>query len=457
MNYAIIDIETTGGNALSDKITEIAIYIHDGKKVIDEYATLINPQRSIPPFITSLTGISNEMVANAPQFFEVAKKIVEITENSIFVAHNVNFDYRFVCQEFKLLGYNYHRKTLDSVRLSRKLLPGHASYSLGKICDDLGIGINGRHRAAGDALATVELFELLLEKGHVFQEVAFPEQFKLLKGIDTQAHRDLLNKLREQIGVYYFYDNDKRLIYIGKSINVKKRVAQHLRSNGSAKALEIRARIADISFEQTGSELIALLLESDEIKKHQPIYNRAQRRSIFPYALYSKYDFDGYINFYIEKTNKKFGEPVGTFLNKAEAQVKIFDLIEKYELCQKLCGQYKTEGSCFNYKVKTCNGACIGEENKEVYNKRALKLIADFSFENQNFIILDKGRSSEEKAIVHVRNGKYMGFGYVASEALNNTDFLVDSIKTYAHNRDVRQIIKNYVHQEKYESIVYID
>jgi len=162
--YAILDIETTGGSPKFEKITEIAIYVHDGTKVTDQYVTLINPERNIPYFITSLTGITNEMVEDAPRFYEVAKTIVEITEGKTIVAHNARFDYSFLREEFKALGFNFRRGLLDTVTLSRKLFPGYPSYSLGNICNNLGIVIEDRHRASGDALATVKLFELLLDK-----------------------------------------------------------------------------------------------------------------------------------------------------------------------------------------------------------------------------------------------------------------------------------------------------
>lgn len=162
--YAVVDIETSGGRAQVDKITEIAIYIHDGEKIVDEFSTLINPETYIPPFITRLTGINNDMVATAPKFYEVAKKIVLMTEGCLFVAHNAPFDYRFIQEEFKRLGYNYQRQTMCTVRMSRKIIPGMGSYSLGNLCQNLGITINNRHRAAGDALATTKLLELLLVK-----------------------------------------------------------------------------------------------------------------------------------------------------------------------------------------------------------------------------------------------------------------------------------------------------
>jgi len=162
--YSIIDIETTGQSAGKGKITEIAIYVHNGIEVVRSFSTLVNPECYIPYYITKLTGIDNQMIANAPKFYEIAKTIIELTAGCTFVAHNVVFDYRFVREEFKKLGYDYKRKTMCTVKLSRQYLPGHRSYSLGSICRDMDIRIDGRHRAAGDALATVKLFEIIMER-----------------------------------------------------------------------------------------------------------------------------------------------------------------------------------------------------------------------------------------------------------------------------------------------------
>ncbi len=454
MRYAIIDIETTGGNHRTERITEIAIYVHDGEKIVDEYATLINPEKHIPPFISGLTGITNQMVENAPKFFEVAKEIVLKTEDTIFVAHNANFDYSFIKNEFKQLGFNFNKKTLDTVRLSRKLLPGHASYSLGKICNDLGIKINGRHRAAGDALATVKLFEILLSKNEDFEVLANPEKYKLLKGIDDEAHKTIINSLPEKVGVYYFFDDDKKLIYIGKSLNVKQRVAQHLRNNKGKKSIEMKARIAEVHFELTGSELVALLLESAEIKKYQPIYNRSQRRTLYSYGLYSSYNLHGYIELKIEKISNKHGEPVATFTNKDEVQNNIYKQIEKYNLCQKLCGLYKSESGCFHYGIKKCNGACIQKESNIEYNKRALEFIQSFKLKPTSFFIVDKGKNDSEKAIIQICNGKYMGFGCIDAELVENKELMTDCIKKHADNRDVQHILNSFIRNRKFETLI---
>ena len=177
--YAIIDIETTGNTYKSGKITEIAIFIHDGFEIVDSFSSLINPECYISGFITRLTGIDNEMVKQAPRFYEVARKVVEMTKDTVFVAHNVNFDYKFIQEEFIRLGYDYQRKTMCTVRMGRKYLPGHKSYSLGKLCGELGISINGRHRAAGDALATVKVFEMIMDRKAQKEAKQDPSQLRL--------------------------------------------------------------------------------------------------------------------------------------------------------------------------------------------------------------------------------------------------------------------------------------
>lgn len=212
--YAIIDIETTGGSAKLEKITEIAIYLHDGKKITGEYSTLVNPERNIPYFITSLTGISNEMVENAPRFYEIAAKIIELTKGRIFVAHNVKFDYSFIRQEFKSLGYNFSRRLLDTCSLSRKLFPGYSSYSLGNICHELSIPVTDRHRASGDALATVRLFEMILEK----DSDRSAAESSLVRNPRISALNPMLDPAKidsipEEAGVYYFYNEKGDLIY----------------------------------------------------------------------------------------------------------------------------------------------------------------------------------------------------------------------------------------------------
>jgi DNA polymerase-3 subunit epsilon len=453
--YAIIDIETTGGSSRHEKITEIAVYLHDGEKITGEYSTLINPERNIPYFITNLTGITNEMVEDAPKFFEVAKKIIELTEGRTFIAHNARFDYSFIREEFKSLGYNYKRKLLDTVALSRKLFPGYRSYSLGNICRDLGIAINDRHRAAGDALATARLFGMCLEKDIEINgsRSGLIKNTRISK-LNPKLDPAVIENIPEDAGIYYFHDENRNLIYIGKSRNLFSRITTHLSNNTTGRSMEMRDAIASIEWEVTGSELIALIRESFEIKDNKPLYNRAQRRTSFQWGIFHSYDKNGYLNFSFRQLRDD--EPhLSVFTSKEKARQKLVQLTETYSLCQKLSGLYETDGVCFHYQVGICRGACNGEETPESYNERAEKALEEFVFKKKNFFIIDKGRSDEERCAVRIINGKYSGYGYFN---INEMGFglaaVHDCIGSSKDNRDIQVIIKSYLKHNRVEKIM---
>jgi DNA polymerase-3 subunit epsilon len=453
--YAIIDIETTGGSARIEKITEIAVYLHDGEKITGEFISLVNPERNIPYFITNLTGITNEMVENAPRFFEIAKTIVELTEGRTFVAHNARFDYSFIRQEFKSLGFNFKRSILDTVSLSRKLFPGYRSYSLGNICREMKINITDRHRATGDALATVRLFEILLEKdrelnGYKSNLIRNTRISKLNPKLDISK----IDAIPDEPGIYYFYDEDGRLIYIGKSRNLQQRISTHLSNNATNRAMEMRDLIADIDWEITGSELIALLRESYEIKDNKPYFNRAQRRTGFNWGIFSFRDEAGYVNFRCAQTNSD-DFPLSVFTSKERAKSKLESLVGTYELCQKLTGLYDTDGACFQYHVGICKGACCGKESPDAYNERANRAAEEFVFTRRNFFIIDKGRDEEERCAVKVVNGKFSGYGYFN---INDIGFglsaVHDCIKPSSDNHDIQIILKQYLRSNRIEKII---
>lgn len=455
--FAILDIETTGGSPKTEKITEIAIFFHDGEKVVDEWSTLLNPEKSIPYFITGLTGITNEMVADAPRFFEVAKELVERTEDYTIVGHNVNFDYSFIKSEFKRLGFEYDRKTLCTVKLSRKILPGHKSYSLGKICKELGIEIRNRHRAAGDALATVKLFELLRDnqQGENGPEL-ISESSGRYKNLNENLVVEDIQNLPEDCGTYYFFDDKQQLLYIGKSKNIRHRVLSHLGNATSKRAIEMKQRIHSISYELTGSELIALLKESREIKEQKPMYNRAQKRSSFYWGLYTGKDEYGYISFKLLKISDTPDDPVTCFNSKKEARESLTKMVEKNWLCQKLSGLYQTEGACFHHSIRQCNGACLQGEAVSVYNKRAVTLLDNLKLDRGNVLIIDNGRENDERSLVRIEKGMYMGYGYInVNDSYLGIEQMLDNIQPALDNRDIRQILKNWLKNNKVEKMIY--
>ncbi len=442
--YAIIDVETTGLSPGNEKITEIAIVLHDGKKITDSFSTLLDPQKKIPYRITRMTGISNQMVKGKPKFYEVAKQIVEMTQNRILVGHNVRFDYNFLRSEFKSLGYELNLETLDTVKMSRQLIPGRKSYSLGKLCESVGIENKSRHRALGDAMATAELFEMLLA---LKNEVDNPELFNG----KSSFNKSITENLPHETGVYYFFNGDDEIIYVGKSTDIHNRVLSHLNNNMHKRALEMKSAIVRVEYEITGSELVALLLESHEIKKHQPFYNRAQKRTFFNYGLYSFYDDNGYLNLKLMRIIDELN-PLFTYSSMQEAKDHLFSLTEKYALCQKLNGLYKTNGACFHYQIGQCSGACIGEEPAESYNKRVHEALDNYHFGNESFFVVDKGKNEEEKSVIKIENGKYAGFGYVDKNC-NDIDVINENIKPMKDNREVRQIINSYLKKYKLKTV----
>ncbi|MCO6175823.1 exonuclease domain-containing protein [Flavobacterium sp. NRK F10] len=449
--YAILDIETTGGQYNEEGITEIAIYKFDGHDVVDQFISLVNPEIPIQPFVVKLTGINNAMLRSAPKFFEVAKRIIEITEGSIIVAHNASFDYRVIRMEFNRLGYDFTRPTIDTVELSKKLIPDQRSYSLGKLVRGLGIPIADRHRASGDAMATVKLFKLLLSKDKEKEIVKGFVKTELKSGMSPKL-LDIVENLPSKTGIYYIHNEKGDVIYIGKSKNIKKRVNQHF-TGTSSKSKKIQREVYAVTFEETGSELIALLKESEEIKINKPIYNRAQRRTIFQWALYTEKNEKGYLALKVQKADGRKKE-ITSFGTQQEGRTFLFKITEKYHLCQKINGLYDTKKSCFQYDIKQCYGACIDKEKPEEYNQRVQTFIAESSFENNTMVIIDKGRSVEEKSAVLIENGIYKGYCfYDLNHQIINVDILKNLISPMQHNRDIKTIIQSFIRKNKVKII----
>lgn len=441
--YAILDIETTGGQFNEEGITEIAIYKFDGHEIVDQFISLVNPEIPIQPFVVKLTGINNAMLQSAPKFFEVAKRIIEMTNDCIIVAHNASFDYRILRTEFRRLGYDFEAQTLCTVELSKKLLPEQPSHSLGKLVRALGIPMADRHRASGDALATVKLFKILLEKDLEKEIVKDFIKLEIEKGIAPKL-LDIVAKLPAKTGVYYIHNEKGNLVYIGKSRNIKKRINQHF-TGTSTKCKKIQAEVFTVTYDETGSELIALLKESEEIKINKPIYNRAQRKSIFQLALYAKKDKNGYINLKLQKADGRKKE-ITSFTSLQEGKNALFRITSHYNLCQKLTGLYHTKTNCFQYSIKECDGACIGIVSPEEYNARVLSFIEKNSFENQNMVLIDKGRTLSERSAVLIENGIYKGYAfYDLNYQINNIEILRNIIIPMQNNRDTKNIIQGHI------------
>lgn len=401
MEYAILDIESTGGKYNEEGIMEIAIHRFNGEEVVDQFISLINPEREIQPFVVKLTGINAKMLTTAPKFHEVAKRIIEITENAVLVAHNAQFDYRILRTEFRRLGYDFKRKTLCTVDLSKQLIPDAESHSLGKLVRSLGIPVGDRHRANGDALATLKLFKLLLAKDtdkSIIKQIIKEENLGEL----SPTQLEIVEALPSATGVYYMHDKDGEITYISKSNNIKKRVNQHFTNVGDF-ARKLQKSTKRVSYERTGGELAGLIKEAIEIRKNRPKYNKKPNQKGFSHGIYLKENEEGIIHLVAERANHR------------NARLSSFSSLKSTK--------------SFLQKLKERYGVNL-ERHQEHQNELVHELFLDFSTFKRNIILVDKGRELGEKSVFLIKNGELVGMGYAELNHQINNIAILESLLT---------------------------
>ncbi|MEO0505134.1 MAG: exonuclease domain-containing protein [Bacteroidota bacterium] len=415
MLYTIVDIETTGNGLKGNCITEISMFKFDGEQIVDEFTSLVNPNAPIPYYITSLTGIDDGMVKNAPTFAEIADKVLAFTKDGIFIAHSVNFDYGVIKEEFRRIGIDFVRKKLCTVRLSRKLVPGFQSYSLGKLCSSLDIPLQNRHRARGDAHATVLLFQLLLGKADAAELIQKSLNARSQEAVlPPHLPKSVVNSIPQEAGIYYFKNTKGEIIYVGKAKNLKKRVLGHFYDK-SEKELKLCRETADISFETTGSELVALLKESAEIKKHYPRYNSAQKKPLSRFAIFSYEDRNGILHLAFNRL-KHAPNPLKLFYNITDCRNYLSHLCEQHGLCPKYC-HLTSETICSDPVRGNCSGICTGKLKSTAYNLKVEAAIAHINDTSENsYLLREKGRHTGEQAFVFLERGQYRGYGFINRE-----------------------------------------
>lgn len=419
MEYAIVDIETTGSYAGGNGITEIAIIIHNGTHILEKFQSLVNPNSRIPYHIEVLTGINNDMIADAPTFNEIASTVFELLNKRIFIAHNVNFDYSFIIQELKLAGYEWKAPKLCTVRLSRKIIPNMASYSLGKLCQNLNIPNNARHRAMGDAEATTLLFEKLVreDKDDTIRTTLNKTKEHRLP---THINEEDFLQLPETAGIYLFRDKSDKIIYVGKAINIKKRVLSHFTgNNGSQKRQIFINEICRIDFQETGTELMALLTECQLIKQYWPKYNNALKRFEPKFGLMQYEDQNGYIRLLVSPYNKQ-ANIIQYFERVSDANQLLFQLLEDFHLDSKLCFFYSVQEDP-KPKIDYTNLPNSAQYNKNV--NLALEYVAQ---RRNTFLIIDQGRTLNEKSYIYFKEDQLYAFGFV--DIMNQAEYIEDFI-----------------------------
>ncbi len=433
--FAIVDIETTGGHASSNGITEIAIVLHNGKEIEGKYTSLVNPNVPIPVYVQSLTGITNSMVATAPQFSALAPYIFNLLKGRIFVAHNVNFDYSFVKHHLQEAGFDLTTQKLCTIRTARKLFPGYRKYGLESICRELDIAISHRHRAEGDALATTKLLELLIAKDTKGEITGMLKGRNAEQYLPPNLNEEIIANLPTTPGVYYFHDKKGKVIYVGKAKNIKQRVTSHFSNNKTTKQKQdFLKNIYTVTHKVCGTELMAAILESIEIRRLWPAFNHSQKKFEQVFALYAYEDARGYWRLVIEK-KKKHLQPIHSFGSFLEGRQLLKSLIDRFSLCAKFCF------------LDTSAGPTLVEIRSELpitYNKRVNAAIAYLESQLPSFVIREDDEVGDEQSCILVEKGKFTGMGKVPKE----TEFLTtESVKPHMEMLPENTFIRNLVYQ----------
>ncbi|MBP6731355.1 MAG: hypothetical protein KA149_04810 [Chitinophagales bacterium] len=443
--YAIIDVETTGGSPSSDRVIEIAVFVYNGEKITDSFSTLINPKRPIDPYVTKLTGITNEMVKDSPLFDDVHQKILELTHENIFVAHNVKFDFGMIRQEFKRLGIDFNRRQLDTVNLARKVLPGFESYSLGNICDSIGIEITDRHRATGDAEATVKLLEVMLGKQASQKYI----EIELNHGIDVDLLPPYLSKaeiekLPEDAGVFYYKDEVGKILYLDGSKNIRKKVINEFQKPAdSPEKKRMFELMRNIDYELTGNELTAKLLAYRDTKKHLPEFNKKPKLQEYTHAIFLDTDELGFLQLKIHPLDWGQGELILKFPGKAVANKILGKIIKE----NNLNGWFAMRS-----KMKE-NG--IEPKGLKTFNNNIEKAARRYLYKHPNFFIISEGIHPDEHAVIWVENNTYKGYGFFNPELTASTpETLKEVIKADEDDSEVQKIIRSQMRKMKNLKII---
>lgn len=450
-----LDLETTGATPLRDRITEIALVRFEHGVEIARWQTLVNPEQPIPPFIQNLTGINNEMVANAPTFAEVADKLLSFLEGSVLAAHNVRFDHGFIKAEFKRIGIPLRQKVLCTVKLSRLLYPEHKSHGLDAISKRHNIENIARHRAMGDVDAVLAFLQsATLELG---EDVIRQAAAVLMSAPSLPPHIDasLLDDLPETPGVYLFYGENQLPLYIGKSVNLRARVLSHFNSDhASTKEMRISQEIKHIEWITTAGDFSALLLESRLVKERQPIYNRQLRneRQLCSWQLNADPHAKSLVSLVREDEidPAQMGQLFGTFKTKRQAMEALRKIVELNQLCPRYLGlEPWASGACFASQIKRCNGRCMGRETPELHYLRLQQALMAHRLKTWPFagkIAIKESNQENDKTQLHVfEHWTYLG---VAEDEQALAE-LAQSRSLLKFDHDTYKLLLKALHQPK--------
>ncbi len=445
--FAFLNIKTTGSKKIKGRILDIAVIVYEDGREVKRFSSLVNPETNIPWYVYKYAEITNDMIWDAPVLRTIAEKIIAETEGCTVVTHHA-FMYRVLQQQLHETGFDFNRPAIFTARHCAALFPFLEKYDLGTVCECLTIPVENLNRALPSAEATALLFQQLVDMDPlILIQSNSNEDSKKLPLPHLLNESSFLEIPEGVTGVYYFHNSEHEVIYVGKSTNVKKRISQHFNAKSNSKTFEMLQQIADISYESTGNELTALLLESEEIKKLKPVFNISQKRTrlVSYYGIFQKRDRQRYINLFFKKIRND-EEPILTVENIVLAKQTIKAVAEKFNLCLAKCSLEEKNKECYSFHLNECRGACVKKELPHAYNERVLHAITELGFNRESFFILGDGRNAMEKSVVCVEQGKYKGFGFIDFTFGSPTsEEMRDSIKPHSHNRNIQRILATYM------------
>jgi DNA polymerase III subunit epsilon len=399
LRFAITDIETTGSHASGNAIIEVAVLVWEDNEIVEEYQTLINPQVKLPVYISTLTGISDSMLVNAPLFEDIAEELFEVLKDSVFVAHNVSFDYTFIKAAFEHVGIQWSPPKLDSIKIARKAFPGLRSYGLSNVCLELSIRNDAAHRAMGDARATLTLFDKCINILGLEDLMLFSIEKNKALYLPSHLDKPTFEKLPTTTGVYFLMNKSDKPIYIGKAKNIKKRVHQHFSTNAkSARMQAFMTEICDVQYTETGTEILALLIEDQNIRTHWPKQNGAQKKKPLQFHILLYTDQTGYDRLAIQ-TSGKYQGSVRSFSSMSKATAWLYQIAEEGQIDHRLLGLNMFDTSKQLPEVEEHNTRL--KTTLEV-NRAALP----------SYILKGKGRNESEESFIYIERQRIIGYGF---------------------------------------------
>lgn len=457
---AFVDVETTGSSITGDRIMEIGILRVENNSVVETFSSLINPHTYVPEFISGMTGITSDMLQEAPSFEDIAQEIYELLEGCVFVAHNVRFDYGFIRNEFKRFGYSYSSRLLCTAKFSRALFPQYNKHNLDSIMERFGLACENRHRAFDDAKVMWEFYEkVITEHTHLPIEETLKVVLKQ-PSVPLNVPVVELETLPEGPGVYLFYGEGDVPLYIGKSNNIRERVLSHFSGDHTRDSeMIIAQQMKRIETIETAGELGALLLEAKLVKEKKPMFNKRLRSGGIFTVLFEQKDEDGYYRVHVEEVTSIPAERLNSIIavtrSKKKAKEDLEQIAKTYGLCKKLLGLEKTSGSCFGNKLGSCNGACVKEEDPEVYNLKHIGVFSQYRIKpwpyNGPVLYTEHNGTTNQREHFIIDKWCYLG-------TADDTDLwdISTTRYTYEFDHDMYMILKAFL-KKKQQLVVPLD